>query len=526
MESQPIGTVSRESVEPPAVGAGAGAGFAGRIVGEASGRGRGAVPAGSLLARFLGAAGDEAAIAVWLGQWGPEAPPGRGVEMIRRMERDLAAIDRAIGEQVDAVLHDPAFQALEASWRGLRDLVGRVEARGHVKVKVLSVSWAELVRDLDRAIEFDQSILFRKVYTDEFDMPGGEPFSVLIGDYEIGLRPGRSRSTDDVEALGGIAQVAASAFAPFVAAAHPSLFGLDDFGGLERDLDLDRGFDQLAYLKWRRLRASEDARFVALTMPRVLRRAPYDERRVDCGFPYREDISGPGVGKYLWGTAVYAYAAVLVRAFAASGWLEDIGGVERGSAGGGLVDGLPSPSFGTDTPGVAPKFSTDVAIGEELDRELGAVGFLPLCDCPDAGISAFHQVGTIQRADAYDRPVATANARLSAQLPVVLNVSRFAHYIKVIAREKIGAFLEPQDLESLFRDWIVRYVSASEAVSPEIRARYPLLEARIQVRARADRPGSYYCVAHLRPRLQRDEGSASVRLTTDLPSEWRPRAAV
>ncbi len=265
---------------------------------------------------------------------------------------------------------------------------------------------------------------------------------------------------------------------------------------------------------------------MGLTMPRVLMRAPYEGGQVHCGFPYREDVSGPGIKKHLWGTAVYAYASVLVRAFVASGWLEDIAGAERGSIGGGLVGGLTAPSFHTDAPGIAPKCSTDVTIGEELDRELGEVGFLPLCDCPETELSAFHQTGTIQEPGVFDRPIATANAHLSAQLPVVLNVSRFAHYFKVIARDKIGSFLEPQDLESIFRDWIVRYVSASESASPEMRARYPLQEAKVQVRARADRPGSYYCVAYLRPRFQRDETTASLRLTTDLPTEWRPRPAV
>ena len=221
---------------------------------------------------------------------------------------------------------------------------------------------------------------------------------------------------------------------------------------------------------------------------------------------------------------MYAYASVLVRAFVASGWLEDIAGAERVNRRrtGGRPDG---PLVPHRCP-AWPKCSTDVTIGEELDRELGEVGFLPLCDCPETELSAFHQTGTIQEPGVFDRPIATANAHLSAQLPVVLNVSRFAHYFKVIARDKIGSFLEPQDLESIFRDWIVRYVSASESASPEMRARYPLQEAKVQVRARADRPGSYYCVAYLRPRFQRDETTASLRLTTDLPTESRPRPAV
>jgi type VI secretion system protein ImpD len=521
MEPQPVGTGPYQTHEPPPV-AGDRPGFVDQIIAAAEGM----TLAGSPLVRFLTESSDEQALALWLRHWAREAALNDGAGMVRQLERDIAAIDRSIGEQIDAVLHHADFQSLEASWRGLEYLLGRVEPKTNVKIKVLSVSWRDLVRDLDRAVEFDQSSLFRKVYTEEFDTPGGEPFSVLIGDYEISHRVSRSSPTDDVEALRAIAQVAAAAFAPFIAGAHPSLFGLDDFAGLERDLDLKRSFQQLGYLKWRGLRASEDARFVALTMPRVLMRVPYQTGQVDCGFPYGENVRGPGTEGHLWGTAVYAYAAVLIRAFVASGWLEDIGGAERGSSGGGLVDGLPAPSFHTDVPGIAIKCSTDVAIGEELDRELGEIGVLPLCDCPETAFSAFYQLGTIQEPAVFDRPVATANARLSATLPVVLNMSRFAHYIKVIARDKIGAFIEPQDLESVFRDWIIRYVSGNESASPEIRARYPLQEAKVQVRTRADRPGSYFCVVHLRPRLQRDELTASLRLTTDLPSEWRPRSMV
>jgi type VI secretion system ImpC/EvpB family protein len=493
-----------------------------QIIAEAPGRDS----PGSLLGRFLAEPSAEKAIAMWLRHWDREVSPRDGAALLRQLERDLAAIDERVAAQIDAILHHPVFQALEASWRGLEDLIGRVEPKTNVKVKLLGASWGELVRDLDRAIEFDQSALFRKVYTEEYDMPGGEPFSVLIGDFEISHRVSRSHPTDDVEALGSIAQVAAAAFAPFITGAHPSLLGLDDFAGLERDLDLKQTFDQLGYLKWRRLRASEDARFVALTMPRVLRRAPYEDGRIDCGILYREDVSGPGVDRHLWGTAVYACAAVLIRAFVNSGWLEDISGAERGASGGGLVEGLPAPWFHTDAPGIATKCSTDVMIGEELDRELGEVGLLPLCNCPDTDFSAFHQTGSLQEPTVYDRPIATANARLSAQLPVVLTVSRFAHFLKVIARNKIGAFLEPDDLEAVFRNWLIRYISANQDSSPELRARYPLLEAKVQVQARADKPGSYFCVVYLRPRLQRDELTAPLRLTTELSSEWRPRSAV
>jgi len=472
---------------------------------------------GPELLRFLDEPDHINALASWIDQWRRGHVPASGAELLCMLERDIARIDDHLSQQLDAVLHAPAFQQLEASWRGLRDLIGRVEAGENVKVRVFSATWAELARDLERAIEFDQSVLFRKIYSDEFDMPGGVPFSVLVGDYEVHLRTDREHPTNDIEALAAISQVAAAAFAPFIVGAHPSLFGLDEFGELERPMELERDFEHLDHLEWRRLRDSEDARFLVLTVPRVLRREPYDfEAAGHCEFPYREEVCGPGPAQYLWGPAVYAYAGVLLRAFKRHGWLEDIRGAERDHEGGGLVTGLPAPAFRCDPGRIAPRGSTDLNIDEELDRELRDLGFLPLCHCPATTCSAFYGVETLQRPAVYDRAVATANARLSAQIPVILNVCRFAHYLKVIARDRIGTFLEPRELELILQRWLTRYVSANEDSGADHVPRYPLREALVMVRERPDKPGSLVCVLHLRPRLQEETMNATLRLTTDL----------
>ncbi len=469
------------------------------------------------LLQFLEETDHVSALATWIDQWRRGHVPASGSELLCMLERDIARIDEHLGRQLDAVLHNPAFQQLEASWRGLQDLVGRVEPGANVKIRVFSAAWTELARDLERAIEFDQSVLFRKVYGDEFDMPGGEPFSVLLGDYEVRLRPGRGHPTNDLEALASLSQVAAAAFAPLIIGAHPALFGLDEFGELERPMELERDFDRLDYLKWRSLRESEDARFLVLTVPRVLRREPHDcEATGHCEFPYREEVSGPGTGQYLWGPAVYAYAGVLVRAFRRHGWLEDIRGAERGQVGGGLVTGLPTPAFRCDPRRTVPRGSTDLNIDEELDHELRDLGFLPLCHCPGTTFSAFYGVETLQRPAVYDRAIATANARLSARIPVILNVCRFAHYLKVIARDRIGSFLEPRELELILQRWLTRYVSANEDAGADHVPRYPLAEALVMVRERPDKPGSYVCVLHLRPRLQEESLTATLRLTTEL----------
>jgi type VI secretion system ImpC/EvpB family protein len=375
------------------------------------------------------------------------------------------------------------------------------------------------VRDLDKAIDFDQSQLFRKVYNDEFGMPGGEPFGVLLGDYEIRHRPGPDHPTDDIRALEKVSEVAAAAFAPFVASAHPSLFGLDHFSELELPLNLPRTFEQVEYIKAKALRSREDSRFLGLVLPRVLMRLPYpdDGSRAD-GFRFHEDVTSPDRSQYLWGNATYALGAVLVRAFTESGWLAGVRGVERGVEGGGLVTGLPAHSFATDKAGVAVKSSTEVAITDFQEKELSEGGFIPLCHCPDTEHAAFYGLPSLQKAKAYDEPVATMNARLSAMLQYMLSVSRFAHYLKVLARDKMGSFGTPADCEDFLARWLGNYTLADDSAGLEAKARYPLRESAVQVREHPGKPGSYLCTIHLRPHFQLEEVSTAVRLTTELSS--------
>ncbi len=418
-------------------------------------------------------------------------------------------------------MHHPRFQRLEASWRGLYFLAEQADGAEGVKVRVLSASWKELARDLDRAIEFDQSQLFTKVYSDEFGTPGGEPFGVLLGDYEIWPRPSAAHPVNDIEALQKISGVAAAAFAPFVAGAHPAMFGLDRFAELDRPLNLARAFDQMEYFHWNNLRQEEDVRFVGLTMPRVLMRLPYEDdgTRAD-GFRFREDVTAPDRSGYLWGTAVYAFGAVLVQTFAKSGWLAEIRGVKTGeaagSAGGGVVNGLPVHSFSTDKQGVVPKCSTDAMITDYQEQDLGELGFLPLCHCQGTELSVFYTNQSIQKAKKYDTPAATMNARISAMLQYILCASRFAHYLKVMARDKIGSFQEAGECEEYLHNWLQQYVTSDAEASPATKARFPLREARVKVEENRSRPGSYLCTAHLWPHFQLDGLTAAIRLRTEL----------
>jgi type VI secretion system ImpC/EvpB family protein len=295
------------------------------------------------------------------------------------------------------------------------------------------------------------------------------------------------------------------------------MFAVDDFSDLEHTLDHARNFQHVDYVKWNALRKSEDSRFLGLTLPRVLMRLPYEDdgTRTDA-FCFREDVSGPDRSKYLWGNAAYAFASVLIRSYADSGWLADIRGVQRNVESGGLVTGLPVHHFGTDKSRVAVKSSTDIVITDSLERQLSELGFISLCDCQDTEYSAFYSNQSIQEPKHYDRPAASANARLSTMLQYMLCVSRFAHYIKVLGRDKVGTFGEAQELEQFLQSWIVRYVTSDAEASPQVKARFPLREASVNIREQPGKPGTYQCIMHLAPHYELDELRASVRVSTEL----------
>lgn len=502
------------------------------VLGATSATARPAVAAGpaseTALKAFLNETSPWKAVCKWFGLSAESsALPSRDVAG-RLLNRDIARIDALIEGQLNAVIHHPSFQKLEASWRGLEFLASKIPEGGEgVKVRVLNVSWAELANDVTRALEFDQSQLFKKIYENEFGQPGGEPFGVLLGDYEIHPRPSATHPQDDVEALSQIAGVAAAAFAPFVTSVHPSFFGLDSFNELERPLDLARTFEQPEYTKWRSLRNAEDSRFLGLTLPRILMRVPHGTTGAPgAGARFREDVSGPGRDRYLWGNAAYAFGAVLIRSYASTGWLADIRGVRHGQVSrgssrvclddGGLVTGLTVHSFGTDRSGIANKCSTEVIITDAREKDLEELGFIPLCHCHDTEFSAFYGNQSVQKPAKYDELKATVNARLSAMLQYILCVSRFAHFVKVIARDRIGSMIRPEDIEIQLQKWLQDYTITNESAGPEVKAQYPLREARVRVRENPSAPGSFVCDVHLRPHFQLDQMYAAMKFTTQL----------
>jgi type VI secretion system protein ImpC len=424
----------------------------------------------------------------------------------------IGQIDRVLSKQLNVILHHPEFQKLEASWRGLRYLMDQSETGTMLKIKVLNATKKELVRDFERAPDWDQGALFKKIYEEEYGRFGGDPFSALIGDYEF------SRHPEDMDLLKQISSVAATAHAPFLTAASPELMNLDSFTNIGAPRDMAKIFDSTEFAKWKSFRESEDSRYVGLCLPRILIRLPYGAltKTVD-EFQYEEGVDGRNHSRYLWSNAAYALGARLTNAFARHGWTAAIRGVE----GGGLVDGLPTHNFRTDEGDIALKCPTEVAITDRREKELADLGFIPLVHCKGRDFAAFFSVQSAQKPKKYDKDAANASARLSAQLPYILAVSRFAHYLKVMMRDKIGSFKSRSDCERELNQWITQYVTPDDNALPSVKASHPLRDARIEVTEVAGKPGAYRAVAFLKPHFQLDELAVSLRLVADLPQSAR-----
>ncbi|TVP59276.1 MAG: type VI secretion system contractile sheath large subunit [Gemmatimonadales bacterium] len=420
----------------------------------------------------------------------------------------IAEIDRLISAQLNEVMHHPDFQKLEGTWRGLKYLLSQSETGTMLKIKVLNVQKKELLKDLQRAPEFDQSALFKKVYEEEYGVFGGAPFGALLGDFEFG------KSGQDIELLEKVSEVAAAAHAPFLTAAASSMFNLESYTQLDAPRDLAKIFDTTEYAKWKAFRETEDSRYVALTAPRMLLREPYGKDTVPIeAFDYEEEVDGTNHDQYLWGNSAWALGARVTQAFAKHGWCATIRGVESG----GLVEGLPVHNFRTDAGDIAMKCPTETQITDRREKELADLGFVPLVHCKGTPKAAFFSVQSAQKPKVYDSDAATANARISAQLPYIFAVSRFAHYLKSMMRDKIGGYMSRAEAQTFLNNWISNYVVSNEDASAEVKAKRPLREARIDVVDVPGKPGAYRAVAFLRPHFQLDELSVSMRLVADLP---------
>ncbi|MCF3592857.1 type VI secretion system contractile sheath large subunit [Rhodobacteraceae bacterium LMO-12] len=437
---------------------------------------------------------------------------GNAVKSIKSL---ISGIDSILSQQMNEILHSDEVREMEGTWRGLHYLVNNTETDQKLKIRVLNIKKNELADTLEdyEGQMWDQSPVFKKLYTDEYSMFGGEPFGALVGAYEFSQHP------RDVGMLRNLSGICASAHAPFIAAAAPQLFRMESWQELPNPQDLEQIVSSPDYASWQSLRESEDARYIGLTMPRVLARLPYGAETVPVkGFDFEEVIDGKH-DHYTWMNAAFTMGVNINRSHKLYGWGTQIRGVESG----GTVTNLPVHSFPTDDGSVAMKCPTEIAIDDRREAELAKLGLMPILHRKNTDVAAFIGAHSLQddeaRAGRLVDPDAQANERLSANLPYLFPVSRFAHYLKAIARDKVGTFKERGDMQVWLSEWINRYVLANPAMADDkAKAKRPLAAAEVQVDSVEGRPGYYNARFYLRPHYQLEGINASLRLVSELPS--------
>ncbi|MBN9408791.1 MAG: type VI secretion system contractile sheath large subunit [Burkholderiales bacterium] len=424
----------------------------------------------------------------------------------------IAEIDRKLTEQINLILHHEDFQKVESAWRGLSHLVSNTETDEKLKIRFMDLGKDELRRTMRRykGIAWDQSPLFKRLYEEEYGQLGGEPYGCLVADYYFDHTP------PDVELLGAIAKISAAAHAPFIAGASPANLQMETWQELANPRDLAKITSNIEHAAWNSLRATEDARYVGLAMPRFLARLPYGVRTnpVD-EFDFEEETDGADHRRYIWANAAYAMAVNINRSFKLYGWCTMIRGVESG----GTVESLPCHTFPTDDGGFDMKCPTEIAVSDRREAELARAGFIPLVHRKGSDSATFIGAQSLQKPQEYVDADATANANLSARLPYLFASTRFAHYLKCIVRDKIGTFREREDMQRWLNEWIMNYVDADPAnSSQETKARRPLAAAEVVVEEIEGNPGYYNAKFFLRPHFQLEGLTVSLRLVAKLPS--------
>jgi type VI secretion system protein ImpC len=428
--------------------------------------------------------------------------------LVYTFEKTIQLIDQQISVQLNEIMHHCLFLQLEGSWRGLNYLVFQVETGERLKINVFNSSKKVLFDDLARATEFDQSVLFKKIYEEQFGTPGGEPYSLMVLDYDF------NHLATDVKMLYSLANVAASAFCPFIASVAPSFFGFDDWQLLPFPREIARILRSAEYNHWKQLRSFSNSRYLVLTLPRVLARLPYGKCTIPVTtFSYEEADTHLKHNQYCWMNAAYVLAERISFSFGRYGWCTTI----RGMTSGGKVEQLPLHTFKGESGDVEFKCPTEVGITDRREAELSALGFLPICHYKNTNYAVFFGAQSVHQPHKYDSAAATNNASIAARLPYLMATSRFTHYLKIMARDKIGAFMRSQEIENWLNQWILDYVNANTQTSQALKAKYPLSAAKVVVESDVEKSGHYKIIAWLKPWLHLEELTASMRLVAKLP---------
>lgn len=434
-------------------------------------------------------------------------------DVIDTVDAMLAKLDKKLSDQMNAILHHAEYQQFEASWRGLAYTLNNAETDSSLRVKVLNISKPELQAMMRRypGAKWDKSPLHNIVYEQNLGTLGGKPFGCLIGDYYF------DHGSADVNLLNSMGKIAEAALAPFVSGASPSLLGLDSWTEVSVPPDVSEIFETPEYAQWNSLRDSENARFLALTLPRVLSREPYGQNSnsVVEEFNFEEETDGHGGKMYSWMNAAHAMAANINRAYKEHGWTVRI----RGVTSGGEVAKLPTHVFDTGDGSKDLKCPTEVSITDRREGELSKAGLIGLIHRQHTDKAAFIGAQSLYRPKKYVDDLATASDNMSSRIPYIFAVSRFSHYLKAMVRDKIGQSPDRIQLQRDLQAWINKYVSGNPESASEIeKAKKPLAGAKVEVVEDELNPGYYQGRFFLKPHFQMEGMDIGMSLVSKLPT--------
>lgn len=430
------------------------------------------------------------------------------------IEKAIKLIDKKISDQLRCVLKNPDFQRLEGSWLGLEKLIKNSDLGPTLKIKVADYTKEELIEQFESAPAIDRSRFFNMVYQEEFGTAGGMPYGILVGDYEFGY------GDEDIALLRYMGEVSATSHSPFISSAGPQMFDYKDFSTFLEGKPIAAGFESPAYNSWNSFRESDDSRYVVLTLPKTLARLPYGSASKPISSFTFEELPLKENGQqivsseqdFVWTNSAFDYALILNNAFSQFGVCSAIRGMENG----GKVEGLTNFTYYNDAGELVQQCPTQVNFTDEREKELSDLGFLPLIHYKNTAQAVFIGAQTTNKPKVYLENDATSNAAISARIPYIMISSRIAHYLKIMGRNLIGSNNNADNIQTALSKWISVYVNGN-ALTNDTKAKYPLAEGKVMVVEQPGRPGAYSAVAYLRPWLQMEELTTSMRMVATIP---------
>ncbi|MFC0228483.1 type VI secretion system contractile sheath large subunit [Serratia aquatilis] len=417
---------------------------------------------------------------------------GRGVTLsIMLIDRLLRELDQRLSEQMDAILHAPLFQRIESSWRALALLVDNIPFNENIQLTLLHATKEELLADFEFSSEITTSGYYRHVYEAGYGQFGGVPVAAVIGAYDF--TPGVA----DIKLLRFLSVVSSMAHAPFLSAADATFFGVDSLADLPSIRDLDAVMSSPTHIRWQALRAFPDARYLGLTVCKFLLREPYTQtsNRVR-QFTYQENVGSHH--HLLWGNSAFLLATCLAGSFARYRWCPNIIGADSG----GAIRNLPAHYYSA-LGRWQEKIPTEVLLSDQWQYSLSMAGFIPLGVRKKGQDVVFYSANSVQLAESAGlTPEAKVNQQLGTQLPYLFIITRLAHTIKVLQRERLGGWKNRGDLQYQLNTWLKRFVSDQDNPPASVRSRRPLRAARIEVQEVDNDPGWYLTQLHVQPHFK------------------------